>query len=243
MQYLPLLLNDPTVVDDLAFAAFHGYYAAQDTAQVIDYVRSRQPDLPVIVTEYTSFGFGDLDSGQEADDGVGFMLDVTNTLLSHSGRTPTRRSTGMRSTTCSPGTMRLPAGGILRGPQRDFARRRRYYGFLQALPYLRPGTRVLDTQLHGDAPDLGYLAVRTPSGAPAIFLVNQSVDEVDLTLGLTGAGVPTFPSLAVWRTDREHSAEPFGRVQLQGGSGSLALPPRSLTTLFPAGAEVDPVDN
>jgi O-glycosyl hydrolase len=239
LQYLPPLLDDPTVARDLAFVGFHEYYATQDVSQVVDYVRSRQPDLPVIVTEYTSFGFGDLDAGQEATDGVGFMLDIADTLLSH------YRSNGAAALYwdavdyLQPGHEAITRWGMLRGPQRDFARRRRYYGLLQVLPYLRPGARVLDTQKQGDATELGELAVRTPSGAPAIFLVNQGVDEINVTLGLTGADVSAFPSLSVWRTDREHNAERLGRVHLQDGSGSLTLPARSLTTLFPPGAVAD----
>ena len=37
-------------------------------------------------------------------------------------------------------------------------------------------------------------------------------------------------------TSRGHLAETLGRVRLQDGSGALSLPPRSITTLFPAGA-------
>ena len=128
----------------------------------------------------------------------------------------------------------------MRGPQRDFAPRRRYYSFLQILPYLRPGARVLTAQQDGDAPELGYLAVLTPSGAPAVFLVNQGVDDINLTLDLGGSDATKFPILTGWRTDREHKAENVGRLRLQDGSGSLFLPARSLTTLFPVGAVVDP---
>jgi hypothetical protein len=75
-----------------------------------------------------------------------------------------------------------------------------------------------------------------------VFLVNQGSDEVDLDLALAGAQAGQYPVFGVWRTDREHKAEPLGRVQVQDGLAHLALPPRSLTTLFPAGAAVEPVD-
>ena len=240
MQYLPLLLDDPSVVSDLAFVGFHEYYASQDVARVVDYVKERQPDLPVVVTEYTSFGFGDLDAGQEANDGVGFMLDVANTLLSHYKSGVDAALYWDAIDYLQPGHDAITRWGLLRGPQRDFAPRRRYYGFLQILPYLRPGTRVLTAQQDGDASDLGSLAVLTPSGAPAVFLVNQGVDDIDLTLDLAGNDASGFPILTVWRTDRGHNAEGIGRLQLQNGSGSLFLPARSLTTLFPFGAVADP---
>jgi len=242
MQYLPLLLDDPNVVNNLAFVGFHEYYASQDVARVVDYVKQREPDLPVVVTEYTSFGFGDLDAGQEANDGVGFMLDVTTTLLSHYGSGVDAALYWDAIDYLQPGHDAITRWGLLRGPQRDFAPRRRYYGFVQILPYLRPGARVLTTQQEGDVPDLGYLAVLTPSGAPAVFLVNRGVDDINLMLQLGGLDAARFPLLSVWRTDRDHNAEGIGRLQLQDGSGSLFLPARSLTTLFPFGAVADPSD-
>jgi len=240
MQYLPLLLDDPSVVSTLAFVGFHEYYASQDVARVVDYVRGRQPDLPIVVTEYTSFDFGDLDAGQEANDGVGFTLDVANTLLSHYRSGVDAALYWDAIDYLQPGHEAITRWGLLRGPQRDFAPRRRYYGFLQLLPYLRPGAQVLNAQQDGDAPELGYLAILTPSGAPAVFLVNRGVDDINLSLDLGGNDVSKFSLLSVWRTDREHKAENVGRLRLRDGSGSLFLPARSLTTLFPVGAVADP---
>ena len=122
-----------------------------------------------------------------------------------------------------------------------YSRRTRYYGMLQVLPYLQPGARVLDAHQLG-GPDLGSLAVQTRTGEPALFLVNQGGAEVDLNVHLRGESAARFSALALWRTDRDHKAEPLGRVHLQDGFGQLILPPRSLTTLFPAGAAVSPDD-
>ena len=108
------------------------------------------------------------------------------------------------------------------------------------MPYLRPGAQVLNAQQDGDAPELGYLAILTPSGAPAVFLVNRGVDDINLSLDLGGNDVTKLSLLSVWRTDREHKAENVGRLRLRDGSGSLFLPARSLTTLFPVGAVADP---
>ena len=83
LPYLSLLLDDPVVADNLAFVGFHQYFPSGEVGDVVDFVHARRPDLPVIVTEYTSFGFGDLDDGQEAHNQYGFTLDVLTTLLSH----------------------------------------------------------------------------------------------------------------------------------------------------------------
>ena len=239
MQYLPLLLDDPVVVKSLAFVGFHQYYATPDVATLVDYVRRRQPELPVVVTEYTSFGFGDLDSGLDAIDPGGFTLDVVNTLLSHYRNGVDAAVYWDAVDYLQPGHEAITKWGLLRGPARDFAPRRRYYALLQVLPYLRPGARVLTSQQDG-GPELGSLAVRTATGAPAIFLVNQGENEIDLDLDLVGTDAARIPALSVWRTDRDHNAEPLGRVRLTNGGGRLALPPRSVTTLFQAGATEEP---
>jgi hypothetical protein len=170
------------------------------------------------------------------------MLDVANTLLSHYRSGVDAALYWDAIDYLQPGHEAITRWGLLRGPQRDFAPRRRYYSFLQILPYLRPGARVLTAQQNGDAPELGYLAVLTPSGAPAVFLVNQGVDDIDLTLDLGGTAAAKFPILTAWRTDREHKAENIGRLRLHDGTGSLSLPARSITTLFPVGVVADPFD-
>jgi hypothetical protein len=226
-------------VKSLAFVGFHQYYATPDVATLVDYVRRRQPELPVVVTEYTSFGFGDLDSGLDAIDPGGFTLDVVNTLLSHYRNGVDAAVYWDAVDYLQPGHEAITKWGLLRGPARDFAPRRRYYALLQVLPYLRPGARVLTSQQDG-GPELGSLAVRTATGAPAIFLVNQGENEIDLDLDLVGTDAARIPALSVWRTDRDHNAEPLGRVRLTNGGGRLALPPRSVTTLFQAGATEEP---
>ncbi len=239
MQYLPPLLDDPVVADRLAFVGFHQYYPNPDIATVVSYVHSRRPELPVIITEYTSFGFGDLDDGQEVNDRVGYTLDIVNMLLAHYRYGADAALYWDAIDYLQPGHDAITRWGILRGPSRDFARRTRYYGMLQVLPYLHPGARVLTTELEGAA-DTGVLAVETASGAPAVFLVNQQQDDIRLQLSLHGESSDRWSDLVVWRTDREHKADLLGRLDLQAGTGVLSLPPRSLTTLFPSGAAARP---
>jgi O-glycosyl hydrolase len=231
MDYLPGLLDDPTVAGNLAFVGLHEYTATGYVDQIADYVRAREPDLPVVVTEYTSFDYGDLDSGQPADDSVGFMLDIANTLLSHYRANADAALYWDAVDYLQPGHNALTRWGMLRGPQADFAPRRRYYGMLQILPYLRPGTRVLDARWLGDVPDVGYLALQTVTGAPAIVLVNQGLDASEVTLGFSGASATGVRGMDLWRSDADHYAAELDPVAFHGGSATLVLPPRSLTTL------------
>lgn len=228
------------IADNLAFVGFHEYYASSDVKSVVDYVQSRRPELPVVVTEYTSFGFGDLDDGQEVNDGIGFTLDVANMLLAHYRYGADAALYWDAVDYLQPGHDAITRWGLLRGPSRDFTRRSRYYGLLQIIPYLQPGSRVLTTQATDAV--IGALAVRTPSGEPAIFVVNQAADEVELQLDLTGAGAAAVTSLSLWRTDRTHTAERLGRVRLQDGSSTVWLPGRSVTTLFPTSAAITPTN-
>jgi O-glycosyl hydrolase len=240
LQYLPPLLDDPIVADALAFVAFHQYQPSPDVATVVDYVRARRPRLPVVVTEYTSFGFGDLDDGQDANDRLGYTLDVVNTLLAHYRAGVDAALYWDAVDYLQPGHDAVTKWGLLRGPTRDFSQRTRYYGMLQVLPYLGPGARVLPSRQVG-ADELGSLAVRTPSGQPAIILDNQGVDDVDLDLVLRGTGASELGPFSVWRTDLRHKAEPIGRLDVEEGAAGLVLPGRSLTSLFPAGASAVPI--
>jgi O-glycosyl hydrolase len=237
LSYTPLLLDDPIVAQNLAFVGFHQYYPSSDVASVVELVHSRQPGLPVVVTEYTSFDFGDLDDGQEANAQNGFALDIASTLLSHYRSGVDAAIYWDAVDYLQPGHDAITKWGLLRGPGEEFERRQRYYGLVQILPYLRPGARVLtDYQIGGGA--LTSLAVRTADGAPVIFLVNQDFDPQDLTLTLTGPDSNQYLSMGVTRTERGRHAEPIGRVRLLDGMGQLTLPPRSITTLFPSGAEL-----
>jgi O-glycosyl hydrolase len=238
LEYLPPLLDDPLIASSLAFVGFHEYSATSDVASVVDYVHSREPSLPVIVTEYTSFNFGDLDAGQEANAQNGFALDIASTVLSHYREGADAAMYWDAVDYLQPGHDAITRWGMLRGPADDFAARPRYYALRQILPYLQPGARVLDLQQEGgDA--LSSLAVQTVQGAPAVFLVNQEFQPVDLALTLTGAHAARFSTLVVTVTDRAHHADRLGRLSLQDGMGQLTLSPRSVTTLFPADEATD----
>jgi hypothetical protein len=189
----------------------------------------------VIVTEYTSFNFGDLDAGQEANAQNGFGLDIVSTLLSHYRQGADAALYWDAVDYLQPGHDAITKWGLLRGPADDFKRRTRYYSLVQVLPYLQPGAQVLDDTETGDD-QLTVLAIRTADGMPAIFIVNQDFVPVDTTLTLSGDDALSYPQMVVTRTARGQQAEPLGRVDLYNGEAQLELPPRSITTLFPAGA-------
>jgi O-glycosyl hydrolase len=235
LQYLPPLLDDPTVASNLAFVGFHQYYPSEDVSSVVNTVRNADPELPVIVTEYTSFSFGDLDAGQEANAQNGFGVDIASMLLSHYRNGVDAAVYWDAIDYLQPGHDAITKWGVLRGPANDFKPRQRYYALEQILPYLQPGARMLhEEQQGGDA--VQTLAIRTTNGSPAVFLVNQGFEPVDVTLTLSGQDASRYPTFVVTRTDRTRQAERLGRVRLQDGSGLVVLPPRSITTLFPSGA-------
>ena len=236
LTYLPPLLSDPVVLDDMGFVGFHQYFPSDDVGNVVELVHSYKADLPVIVTEYTSFNFGDLDGGQEAHNQYGFTLDIATTLLSHYRQGADAALYWDAVDYLQPGHDAITRWGVLEGPAEDFHRRVRYYGLLQILPYLQPGSVVLSDEQFGGS-DLHTLELRTPSGEPAIILVSDDFGPIDLTLDVPGAENAHFTNFTVTRTARGHLAETVGRLKLVNDEGQLTLPPRSITTLYPAGAD------
>jgi hypothetical protein len=133
-----------------------------------------------------------------------------------------------------PGHDAVTRWGFLRGPQRDFQRRPRYYAMQQVLPYLHAGARVLPDRKSGGS-NLHTIAVAAADGTPAIVLVNQDWGPLDLTLALGGGRAADYTTWSVTRTERGHLGERMGRVRFEDGSASILLPPRSLTSLVPSG--------
>ncbi len=233
MSYLPSMLDDPVIAGSLAFVGFHEYEATGEVSRIVDYVRTRRPDLPVVVTEYTSLGkFGDLDDGQEASSRLGFTLDILNTVLSHYQNGTDAALYWDAVDYLQPGHDAITKWGLLRGPGQDFQRRRWYYGFVQVLPYLRPGARLLDATQEGGS-DLRAVPVRTADGELAVFLLNEGQASISLSLEVQGSGpAGGAPSeLAQVVTDRGRSAAYLGRVPIQDGTAAVVLPGRSIVTL------------
>jgi hypothetical protein len=138
-----------------------------------------------------------------------------------------------------PGHDAITRWGFLRGPERDFQRRPRYYAMQQVLPYLQPAARVLSDRKAGGG-NLHAIGVAAPDGTPAFLLMNQDWGPLELTLALNGRGADRYSSLSVTRTERGRLGERLGRVRIDGGVASMVLPPRSITTLVPAGTSPMP---
>lgn len=231
MDYLPSLLADPVVADHLAFVGFHQYSGDPSVSVVSDYVHAQQPGLPVVITEYTSFSFGDLDGGQEASSPLDFTLDVADTVLAHYRFGADAALYWDAVDYLQPGHDAITRWGLLRSPAEDFAPRKWYYGLIQILPYLQPGARVLETERYG-GDDLGLLAVRTVDQRLALFFVNEQDAGIDVDLELTGPSSEVPAILGVTQTDATATAAPAGALAIVDGETHVHLPGRSVTTLL-----------
>lgn len=231
MDYLPELLSDPVVANHLAFVGFHQYTGDPSVADVSRYVHAQRPDLPVVVTEYTSFSYGDLDAGQEATSPLDFTLDIADTVLAHYRLGADAALYWDAVDYLQPGHDAVTRWGLLRSPSEDFAPRHWYYGLLQILPYLQPGAQVLQVNRQG-GDDLGLLAAHTADGRLVAFFVNQRTSPVDVDFSLLGGSAPEPAVLSVTRTDAMAAASPDGTIELHDGSGYMQLPGRSITTLL-----------
>jgi len=230
MDYLPLLLDDPVVANDLAFVGFHQYSGDPSVGVVSDYVHAQRPELPVVVTEYTSFNYGDLDAGQEASSPLDFALDIADTVLAHYRLGADAALFWDTIDYLQPGHDAITSWGLLRSPAEGFARREWYYGLLQILPYLQPGTHVLETNREGGE-DLGLLAVRLADERVVLLFVNQHYAAIDMYLNLSTTMGNLPDSFALTRTDVMSADLAVGRVELEDGAGRVRLPGRSITTL------------
>ena len=221
------------VSEHLAFVGFHQYTGDPSVATVSNFVRERRPDLPVVVTEYTSFNFGDLDAGQDAVSPLDFTLDVADTVLAHYRYGADAALYWDAVDYLQPGHDAITRWGLLRGPAEDFGRREWYYGLLQILPYLQPGAQVLETERRG-GDDLGLLALRTADEHLALFFVNESSAPIDLDLDLIGLPEMTPASLRITQTDAAATLRANGAIRLDQGTATVTLPGRSIVTLLGA---------
>jgi O-glycosyl hydrolase len=231
MDYLPSLLADDVIADHLAFVGFHQYSGDPSVSLVSDYVHAQQPGLPVVVTEYTSFSFGDLDAGQEANSPLDFTLDVADTVLAHYRLGADAALYWDAVDYLQPGHDAITRWGLLRSPAEDFAPRKWYYGLLQILPYLQPGAQVLATERQG-GDDLGVLAVRTIDQRLAMFFVNEQDAAIDMDFGVTGPSGPLDGVFSVTETDATAADAPVGTLDVVDGKVHVHLPSKSITTLL-----------
>lgn len=235
LEYLRPLLDEPEIMEHLAVVATHQYFPSLYVERLVETVRASGYDLPVYITEYTSFDFGELDRGQESDDEIGFMLDIAATLASLYNDGVDAAIYWDAVDYYQAGHAAITTWGLLRGPEDAFSPRKRYFGMLQVMSYLQPGAQVLSTYLRSDG-SLTPLAIHTPGDGRedlAIVLINQG-GPVFLYLALHN--VPEVDALEVYLTDDDNDRNHLGRVRIRDGRGELFIPARSIVTLAPAGA-------
>jgi hypothetical protein len=219
--------------------ASHQYYPSPYVEQLMATVRGSRYDLPVVITEYTSFAFGELDRGEQASDEIGFMLDIASTAASLYNDGVDAALYWDAIDYYQPGHAAITAWGLLAGPDDAFFPRKRYWGLLQLLPYLQPGAQIMQSRLLSNH-DITPLAVHTPGDGRrdvAIVLINRG-GPVELDLRLEG--LPDVSLLEVYLTDEENDLQHLGHVKIPGGRGEVFLPARSILTLAPASAPDEP---
>src|SRR4029079_17279783 len=122
---------------------------------------------------------------EDADDEIGFMLDIASTAVAHYNDGVDAAIYWDAVDYYQAGHAAITRWGLLQGPAEAFFPRKRYFGMLQILPYLQPGAQVLGTYIAGDQP-LPTLAMHTPGDGRtdlAIAMVNQG-GPVQLTVSL-----------------------------------------------------------
>jgi O-glycosyl hydrolase len=227
--YVQQLVADPDVLRWFGAIATHEYFVTHELGELVADVRAVSPNLPIYVTEYTSFRFGAMDRGQEATNEIGQMLDSLQVYASLMNAGADAALYWDAADYYQAGHAAVTRWGLLQGPDEAFAPRQRYFGFQQVLPYVQAGSTILPHQLTG--PDrLAVLAIgggeRRP-GDLTIAAVNRS-GPIQLTLTLDG---PAPRGFEVYVTARDRQFEHAGRLPVSGGAATLTVPARSVTTL------------
>jgi hypothetical protein len=236
LDFLPAMLEDPGIMDYMAAVGTHQYYPSFYVERLVETVRSSDyAHLPVVVTEYTGFGFGSMDRGEETHDEVGFMLDIATTLASLHNDGVDAALYWDAVDYYQPGHSAITRWGFLQGPDEAFFPRKRYFGMLQILPYLQPGTQIMSTYLAGET-GITPLAIHYPGDGRrdvAIALVNQG-GPVQLEVSLHD--MPDVEYLEVYLTDADYDHAHLGLVRFRRGHGQVYVPARSIVTLAPTAA-------
>ncbi len=237
IPYVERLLAAPDVLAYFGAIATHEYFTEHAVADLVRTVRAGGSDLPVYVTEYTSFQFGALDRGQEASSEVGQMLDSLQVYASVMNAGADAALYWDAVDYYQAGHSAVTRWGLLQGPEEAFEPRKRYWGFLQIHPYLQRGSMLLETTFSGPR-RVAAIAVAGGGqrGGELMIAVINRAGPLDLTLELTG---PAPAELQMYVTDPAQDNEHVGRVLVRGGKASVFVPARSVTTLSAAPAPID----
>ncbi len=188
LPYVRLLLDEPEVLAHFNAVATHEYFVDHAVEELRDTVRAAGVDLPIYVTEYTSFRFGALDRGQETTNEIGHMLDSLQVFASVMNAGADAALYWDAVDYYQAGHAAITRWGLLRGPEDAFEPRTRYYGFAQVLPFVQRGSEVIGSTLFG--PDL--FAALAVGGGGAV----PSTTSSWLTMPLATWGTPS-PSVGM----------------------------------------------
>ena len=229
MPYVYRIVDDPEALRWFGAIATHEYFVDNALPTLVGAVRAVDANLPVYVTEYTSFQYGALDRGEEARNEIGQMLDSLQVYASLMNGGADAAIYWDAVDYYQAGHAAITKWGLLQGPDEAFAPRTRYSGFLQILPYVQAGSEILSSHLEGPE-RLAALAVGGGSrrvGDLTVAAINRA-GPIQLTITFDG---PTPEQFEVWVTDPNREMEHTGRVRVDQGRVVIMLPPRSVTTL------------
>ncbi|HWP29138.1 MAG TPA: hypothetical protein VFB73_17405 [Chloroflexota bacterium] len=238
VDYVEALIRDGGALEYFAAIGTHQYTPGGEVAELLRVMREAGVDLPLYITEYTTYRFGNLDDGQEAPDEMAFLLEIATVLQSHlvAGADAALYWDAVDYLWLLHDA--ISKWGLLQGPQAQppFGPRKRYYGMLQILPYAPAGARVLDTAYHGP-PTLLPLAIARPGdGAVSLVLINRG-REVHLEVEFEHLEQPAT-RFRLYRTSEREDRADLGEVPVDDGRLQVGIPARSLVTLAapPAGS-------
>ncbi|HZO31363.1 MAG TPA: hypothetical protein VFH48_35825 [Chloroflexota bacterium] len=227
--YFAAMAADPEALRWFSSIATHEYFTTHELRELIADVRAAGSSLPVYITEYTSFRFGAMDRGQEATNEMGHMLDSLQVYASLMNAGADAAIYWDAVDYYQAGHAAITRWGILQGPGEAFAPRTRYFGFQQILPYVQAGSTILPIDLIGPE-RLTAMAIGGGARRPGdltIAAINRS-GPTQLTLTLDG---PAPRAFEVYVTSRDRYFQHAGRVAVSGGTATLTVPARSVTTL------------
>jgi O-glycosyl hydrolase len=230
-HYLHDLLRDEQVLDYFAAIGTHQYAPGGEVAELVRQMREGGLTLPLYVTEYTTYRYGNLDDGQEAPAEMPYLLEIATVLQSH--------LTGGADAAIYWDAVdyywllhdAIAKWGLLHGPQVEppLTPRKHYYGMLQMLPYLHAGARIVSTSQRGPTTLLPLAVERASDGALSIILINRG-REVALDIELEHLSSPAT-RFHVYRTSAEEDRADLGEIAVEDGRVQMTVAPRSIVTL------------
>jgi O-glycosyl hydrolase len=231
VRYLDALILDDGALNYFAAIGTHQYSPGGEVAELLREMREAGLDLPLYVTEHTTYCHGNLDDGGEAPSEMAYLLETASVLQSH--LTAGADAALYWDAVDYYWTLHhaVSEWGLLRGPlgPSPFDPRKRYYGMLQILPYLPAGARLLDPSLRGPATLLSLIVARPEDDAVSVILINRG-REVRLTVQFEHLRRPAS-NFRLYRTSASEDRADLGDVSVHDDQLEIVVPARSIVTL------------